>query len=148
MFYYLPPWRRSVTWSINYKQVVSYIKLYTGWSKSHATHIKIVIDGWNLIQFDWINKHTISLTIQEPTLVTSCSNLLAPVRQLFSNSRSARMFFSQAQRVSIVEHYLASHSYFTYQNEFRDAFPDFSVPNKSTISRLVKPFPWQRKRAG
>jgi hypothetical protein len=33
----------------------------TGWSKSHATHIKIFIDGCNSVQFDWINKHTISL---------------------------------------------------------------------------------------
>jgi hypothetical protein len=30
-------------------------------SKSHTTHIKIVIDGCNSIAFDWINKHTISL---------------------------------------------------------------------------------------
>jgi hypothetical protein len=32
---------------------------YTGWLKSHATHIKIFIDSCNSIQFDWINKHTI-----------------------------------------------------------------------------------------
>jgi hypothetical protein len=35
--------------------------VYTEWSKSHATHIKISIDGCNSIQFDWINKHTILL---------------------------------------------------------------------------------------
>jgi hypothetical protein len=34
---------------------------YIGWSKSHATHIKICIDGCNSIQFDGISKHTISL---------------------------------------------------------------------------------------
>jgi hypothetical protein len=79
------------------------------------------------------------VTIQEPTQVTSC-NLLAPVRQLSSNSRSARMSFSQVQWVFIVEHYLASRSYKTCQNEFRDTFPDSPVPNKSTVSRLVNRF--------
>jgi hypothetical protein len=70
----------------------------------------------------------------------SCCNLPALVRQLSSNSRSARVSFSQVQRVFIVEHYLASRSYLTCQNEFRDTFPDFPVPNKSTVSRLVNRF--------
>jgi hypothetical protein len=34
--------------------------VYTGWSNSHTTHIKI-FDGCNSVQFDWINKHTILL---------------------------------------------------------------------------------------
>jgi hypothetical protein len=80
------------------------------------------------------------VTIQAPTQVTSCCNLLAPIRQLSSKSRNARMSFSQEQRVFIVEHHLASRSYLTCQNEFRDAFPDSPVPNKSTISRLVNRF--------
>jgi hypothetical protein len=67
-------------------------------------------------------------------------NLLSPVRQLSSNSRRARMSFSQVQLVFIVEHYLASRSYLTCQNEFRDILPDSPVPNKSTISRLVNRF--------
>jgi hypothetical protein len=50
------------------------------------------------------------------------------------------MSFSQVQRVFIVEHYLASRSYLTCQNEFMDTFPDSPVPNKSTISRLVNHF--------
>jgi hypothetical protein len=50
------------------------------------------------------------------------------------------MSFSQVQRVFIVEHYLASRSYLTCQNEFRDTFPDSPVPNKSTVSRLVNRF--------
>jgi hypothetical protein len=50
------------------------------------------------------------------------------------------MSFSQVQRVFIVEHYLASRSLLTCQNEFRDTFPDSPVPNKSTISRLVNRF--------
>jgi hypothetical protein len=109
-------------------------------SKRHATHIQIFIDGCNSTHFDWINEHNIAVTIQEPTQVTSCCNLLAPVHQLFSNSRSARMSFSQVQRVFIVEHYLASRSYITCQNELMDTFPDSPVPNKSTISRLVNRF--------
>jgi hypothetical protein len=40
----------------------------------------------------------------------------------------------------IVEHYLASCSYLTRQNDFRDAFPDSPVPNKSTVSSLVNRF--------
>jgi hypothetical protein len=66
------------------------------------------------------------VTIREPTQVTSCCNLLAPVRQLSFNSRSARIYFSHVQRVFIVEHYLVSRSYLSYQNEFRDTFPDFT----------------------
>jgi hypothetical protein len=58
--------------------------------------------------------------LQEPA---PWCNLLAPVRQLSSNSRSARMSFSQVQQVFIVEHYLASCSYLTCQNEFRDTVP-------------------------
>jgi hypothetical protein len=80
------------------------------------------------------------VTIQEPTQVTSCCNLLAPVRQLSFNSGSARMYFSQVQRMFIVEHCLASRSYFTFHNEFRDTFPDSPMRNKSTISRLVNRF--------
>jgi hypothetical protein len=91
---------------------------------SHATHIKICIDVCNSIQFEWLKTQNIAVTIQEPTQVTSCSNLLAPVRHLSSNSRSARMSFSHVQRVFIVEHYLASLSYLTCQKECRDTLPD------------------------
>jgi hypothetical protein len=80
------------------------------------------------------------VTTQEPTHVISCCNLLTPVHQLPSNSWSARMSFSQVQWVFTVKHYLASCSYLTCKNEFRDTFPDSHVPNKSTISRLVNCF--------
>jgi hypothetical protein len=70
----------------------------------------------------------------------ACCNLLAPVHQLSFNSQSARMSFSQVQQVFIVEHYLASCSYLTCQNDFRDTFPDSHVPNKSTVSHLVNHF--------
>jgi hypothetical protein len=50
------------------------------------------------------------------------------------------MSFSQVQRVFIVEHYLASRSFLTCQNEFRDTFFDSPVQNKYTISRLVNRF--------
>jgi hypothetical protein len=78
--------------------------------------------------------------MHEPTQVMSCCNLLAPVHHLSFNNRSPRMSFSQVQGVFIVEHYLASRSYLTCQNEFRDTFPDSPVPKKSTISRLVNRF--------
>jgi hypothetical protein len=55
--------------------------------------------------------------------VTSCCNLLAPVRQLSPNSRRARMSFSQVQRVFIVEHYLASRSYLTFRMSLGIHFP-------------------------
>jgi hypothetical protein len=71
----------------------------TEWSINHATHIKIFTDGCNSIQFVWINKYTMSK-------VTSCCNLLAPVRKLSLSSRRTRMSLSQMQRVFIVEHYL------------------------------------------
>jgi hypothetical protein len=70
------------------------------------------------------------VTIKESTQVTSC-NLLAPVHHTSSNSRSARMSFS---RVFIVEHHLASRSYLTCQNEFRDTFPDSLLPNSKIWS--------------
>jgi transposase len=50
------------------------------------------------------------------------------------------MSFSQVQQVFIVEHYLASRSYLTCQNEFKDTCPDSPVLNKSTVSRLVNRF--------
>jgi hypothetical protein len=50
------------------------------------------------------------------------------------------MSFSQVQRLFIVEHYVASRYCLTCQNEFRDTFSYSSVPNKSTISRLVNRF--------
>jgi hypothetical protein len=78
--------------------------------------------------------------MQEPTQVRSCCNLLARGRYLSFNSQSARMWFSQVQRMYIVEHYLTSRSYLTCQNEFRDTFPDSPVPNKWTLSRLVNRF--------
>jgi hypothetical protein len=72
--------------------------------------------------------------------VTSCCNLLVPVRQLSSSSRSARMSFSHAQRVFIVKQYLASCFYLTCQNVFRDIFPNSPVPNRLTVSHTVNCF--------
>jgi hypothetical protein len=108
--------------------------------KSHATLIKIFIDGCSSVQFDWINKDSIALTIQEPTQVTSCCDPLAPIRQLSFNSRSARMsFFTSATSVHF--RILAGNSLLLdYQNDLRDTFSDSPVPNKSTVSRLVNRF--------
>jgi hypothetical protein len=94
------------------------------------------IDRFHSIKFDWINKHRYRSCC---TRSHAC-HLFASVRQLSSNSRSSRMSFLQMQRVFTVEHSLASHSYLTYQNEFRDTFPDFPVLNKSTVSRPVDRF--------
>jgi hypothetical protein len=80
------------------------------------------------------------VTIRKSMQVMSCCSPLVPVHQLSFNSRSTRMSFSQVQRVFIVKHYLASHSYLTCQNEFRGTFPDSPVPNKSTISCSVNCF--------
>jgi hypothetical protein len=49
----------------------------------------------------WINKHSIAVTIQQPTQVTSCCNLLAPVRQLSSDSRSTRMSVYKCNECSL-----------------------------------------------
>jgi hypothetical protein len=69
-----------------------------------------------------------------------CCDLLVSIHQLSFNSRSARMSFSQVQRVFIVEHYLASRSCLICQNVFRDTFPKSLVPNKYKISNLVNRF--------
>jgi hypothetical protein len=80
------------------------------------------------------------VTAQEPTQVTSRCNLLASVCHLSFYNRSVRVSFSQVQRVFVVEHCLASRLYVTCQNEFRDTFPDYPVPNRSTLSRLMNRF--------
>jgi hypothetical protein len=86
-----------------------------------------------------INTH-VAVTVQQPTQVTSCCNLLAPVSQLSSKCQSARMSFSRVQRVFIVENCLAFRSYLICQNEFRDTFPDSPVLNKWTTCHLVNRF--------
>jgi hypothetical protein len=125
----------------NFGLNVVWTGLCTGWSKSHVIHIKIFIDGCNSIQFDWINKHTMSLWLYKSPRrsrhVVTCS------RQSVSCLQTVEVqgcLFSQVQRMFIVEHYLVSRSYLTCQNEFRDTFPDSPVPKKSTISRLVNRF--------
>jgi transposase len=62
--------------------------------------------------------------------------ILSRVRTLFVT----RWFFSQDQRVFILEHYFSTRSYAECQNAFRNSFPDSVVPNKSTIQRLVERF--------
>jgi hypothetical protein len=62
---------------------------------------------------------------------------LSRVRMLFV---TRCFFFSQDQRVFILEHYSSTRSYGECQNAFRHFFPDSVVPNKSTIQRLVECF--------
>jgi hypothetical protein len=87
--------------------------------------------------FYWVNENNIAVAIQDLTQFTSCLNVLAPVRQSFSRMSVS---FSQVQRVFAVEHCLAPRSCLTCQNEFSVAFPDIPVPNRSTVSRLVKSY--------
>jgi ABC-type transport system involved in Fe-S cluster assembly fused permease/ATPase subunit len=92
------------------------------------------------IQYNSIGLINTQYRCDESTQVTSCWNLLSPFRPLSPNSRSARMSFLKVQRVFIVRHHLASRVYLTCQNAFRNTFSHSSVPNKSTISRLVNRF--------
>jgi hypothetical protein len=62
-------------------------------------YLLMVANQYNSI--NWINKHNIAVTIQEPTQVTSCCNLLAPVRQLSSNSRSEGYPFHKCNECSL-----------------------------------------------
>jgi hypothetical protein len=108
---------------------------------SHSIHNRMFTDCWNSMRFDWISKYIIAVSVQQPTQVKSCCNLLTPVRQLSSNGRSAKTPFSQAQRLFTAEHRLASRSdLITWQTGFRGTVPNSPVPNKSTVSGLVNRF--------
>ncbi|KAJ8874699.1 hypothetical protein PR048_025565 [Dryococelus australis] len=50
------------------------------------------------------------------------------------------MVFSQEQRVFIVEHYFATHSYARVADEFCLLYPDTAVPNNATITKLINYF--------
>lgn len=50
------------------------------------------------------------------------------------------MSFSQEQRVFLLEQYFTSHSYEFAIDQFRVTYPDVSVPNKSTLTRLIRRF--------
>jgi hypothetical protein len=111
----------------------------SGWSKSHTAHIKIFTDDCNSIYFNWINKHIISLWLYKSPRRSCHVHAHASLSVVFKQW-SARMSFSQVQWVFTVEHYLASCSYLTCQNEFRDTFPDSPVPNELTIPCLMNHF--------
>jgi hypothetical protein len=66
--------------------------------------------------------------------------LLHPVHPQSSENVVTRWFFSQDQRVFILEHNFSTRSYAECQNAFRNSFPDSVVPNKSTVQRLVERF--------
>jgi hypothetical protein len=101
-----------------------FIYTYKGWSKSHTTYIKIFTDGCKSIQFDWINKHTILLWLYKSPHrsrhVVTCSR------------QSVSLLTVQVQSMFIVKHYLASCSYFIFQNEFWDTSSDSPVPRIKT----------------
>jgi hypothetical protein len=115
--------------------------LYTSWSKSHATRIKIFINGCNSVQFDCINRLTISLWLynspRRSRHVVTWSHQSVVLKQ-----SKPKMSFSQVQRMFVVKHYLASRSYLTSHKVFRDSL----VPKRSTVFRLVNRFreTWRR----
>jgi hypothetical protein len=84
-----------------YRHSLLYIDVtYTGWSKSHATDIKIFIGGCISIQFDWINKNTISLWLYKSPRrsrhVVTCSRQSSVV---FQQSKCKDVFFTSATSV-------------------------------------------------
>jgi Holliday junction resolvase len=50
------------------------------------------------------------------------------------------MVHSRAERVFILEHYLASKSFAAIREAFSNGFPDKEVPNKATVHRLEVKF--------
>jgi hypothetical protein len=61
-------------------------------------------------------------------------------RQLRKSCAGANMVHSQAERVSILEHYFASKSFAAVREAFSNAFPDKVVANMTTVHRLVTEF--------
>jgi hypothetical protein len=114
-------------------------KLCTGWLKSHATRTHILIDGYSSVQFSWINKHAILPWLYKSShrsrYIGICSSLSIVCQQA-----KWKDVFAQVQWGSVVEHYLVSCSYLTFQNEFRDSFSDSPLLNKLTVSHLVNCF--------
>jgi hypothetical protein len=92
------------------------------------------------IQFNCINKNAILLWLYKRPC--GSRHIVPCLHQSVSCLSTVKVqgFLSPGQWFFIVEHYLASHSYLTSQNEFRDTFPDSPMPNKLTISHLVKHF--------
>jgi hypothetical protein len=111
------------------------------WSKSQGAHIKIFTHICSSIQFDWINKHTVPLWLYKGPLMSH--HVVTCWRQSVSCLPTVEVqefFFSLVQRVFIAEHLVAPRSHLIWQNEFRVTFPDFSLSNKSTVSRPVNSF--------
>jgi hypothetical protein len=50
------------------------------------------------------------------------------------------MVYSRAERVFILERYLASKSFAAIREAFSNAYPDKEVPNKTTVHLLVTQF--------
>jgi hypothetical protein len=75
------------------------------------------------------------VTIQEPTQVMPCCNLLSSLQ----TDEMQGCLFHKCNNCSC-RTLPGISSYLTCQNEFRDTFPDSPVPNKSTLSRLVNRF--------
>jgi hypothetical protein len=107
-------------WRLIIKLPLIFNLFCTQWLKSHATRIKILTDGCNSVQFDWINKHTVSLWLyNSPRRSRHVVKFTCPSGRFSSNIRSKRMSFSHMNQLHIVEHYLTSRSYSTRRIDFR-----------------------------
>jgi hypothetical protein len=112
---------------------------FTGWLKSCATNIKIFFYVCSSVQFDFINKHAVSLWLYKS--ITSRHVVTWSLLVVTSLSKvEVQDFFFFTKCKASVEHYLASRSHLACQNVFRDAFPSSPVPNKPTVSRVVYSF--------
>jgi hypothetical protein len=70
----LIPERRTYTLNTSRENLITII---VQGDRSHATHIKIFIDGYNTIQLDWINKHT-RMSLSQVQRVFIVENYRAP----------------------------------------------------------------------
>jgi hypothetical protein len=106
---------------------------------SHASHIKIFDDGCNSVQFHWIDKHAVSLWLYNSP------------RRLRHAVTFSRQFVGCLQIVDVQGCLFQKcnecpfsnttwHLLLNCKNKFRDAFPDFCLPNQSTVSCLVNCF--------
>jgi hypothetical protein len=87
-----------------------------------VTQHKIFIGGCNSVQFEWINKHTISLWLYKSSSklrhVVTCFGFSSCL-----STTEVQECLSQTQRMFIIKQYLASRLYLPCQNELGDTFP-------------------------
>jgi hypothetical protein len=50
------------------------------------------------------------------------------------------MVLTREQRIFVVNHYFRNESYVLCQEAFQEAFPNDTVPNKTTVNRIITKF--------